>query len=165
MLPGHSHPLLWGPHGVRSPALPCHACLAMPCDDHNALLDLKLLDVSIANVLGISSSPVSGIVCCGCRLVGSLGLMPLTFLLPPALWIKVCGCQLPPSSKKTVASLKCVPFIRQPVGKILCNLGDVVQGLFMPSEIHNCGNDIKSTSCCGGRPQSQRGRSCGSTLR
>lgn len=23
------------------------------------------------------------------RLVGSLGLMPLTFILPPALWIKV----------------------------------------------------------------------------
>ena len=24
-----------------------------------------------------------------CRLVGSIGLMPLTFLIPPALWIKV----------------------------------------------------------------------------
>ena len=29
-----------------------------------------------------------------CRLVGSLGLMPLTFLIPPALWLKVRPCTL-----------------------------------------------------------------------
>lgn len=45
---------------------------------------------------------LTGAVSGMCRLVGSIGLMPLTFLIPPALWIKVrskcCTCVLDRSS-------------------------------------------------------------------
>ena len=64
-----------------------------------------------------------------CRLVGSIGLMPLTFLIPPALWIKVrspgsslCYNALWPQGLKCAAPLPSfIPARLQPLRPLRAN--------------------------------------------